>query len=268
MLPYINLFGIKIPGYGLMILTAYIVAGYYLTKRSKYVGLDKRIVSDIIFYTVIGGFIGGKILYFITFFNYFGSSFTERLINMFSLNNLRSGFVFYGGLIGGVAAFYFYIRKHKLDFLKVADFFAPAAALAHGFGRIGCFLAGCCHGRPTNSIFGVVFSNPYCDVSSELIGVKIHSTQLYESLGNFIIFIILHFTYNRMKKEGKENKGFVVLLYLFLYSVLRFTVEFFRGDNRGSYILGFSQAQIISLVIISSVIAVYLMFNKKWKTEK
>jgi phosphatidylglycerol:prolipoprotein diacylglycerol transferase len=248
MLPYlIEIGSFKLPTYGVMIATAYLVSAWYLIKKSSIVGFDKQFISDLIFYIVIFGFIGAKLLYYITFFSYFGDSFSSRLAGMFSIDNLRAGFVFYGGFIGGAATVYIYSKKKKINFWKLADFIAPVIPLAHAIGRLGCFSAGCCHGKPTSSIFGVRFTKPYCDVDPSLIGVPIHPTQLYESLGNFIIFLFLNYLYSH-KKIKKE--GGILLLYFMSYSVLRFIVEFFRGDERGNFYFGLSQAQLISLVII------------------
>ena len=261
MLPYLVDFGfIKIPTYGVMIASAYIVSYYYLLKRARDYKINEKEVSDIVFYTIVFGFIGAKIFYIITFFNYFGTNFKTRIINTFSLDNIRAGFVFYGGFIFATVFVYLYSKKKKLDFLKIGDFLAPAIALAHSIGRIGCFSAGCCHGAPTQSIFGVRFTNPMCDVSPELIGVKIHPTQLYESVGNFAIFLIL----NYVSKKNTQRNGFVLFLYFMSYSILRFIVEFFRGDDRGSKILGFSQAQFISIIVF--LISIYFIF--KYGKEK
>lgn len=249
MKPYLfEIFGFKIPSYGLMIAFAYIGSYFYLLRKARFFLVSEKEISDIIFYSVIGGFLGAKILYVITFFKYFGDSFSERFINIFSINNIRSGFVFFGGLIGGFFSFFLYIRIKKLDFYKLADLFSPALALAHSIGRIGCFLAGCCHGKATDFFLGVVFTSPYCDVSPNLVGVKIHPSQLYESFGNLLIFLFLN------NKLGKMNKGNLFFVYLILYSVLRFSVEFTRGDERGVFIYGFSQAQIISIFIFIFVI--------------
>ncbi|MGC8868007.1 MAG: prolipoprotein diacylglyceryl transferase, partial [Elusimicrobiales bacterium] len=181
MKPYLfEIFGFKVPSYGVMIAVAYIVAYIYLSKKSKVYAIDEKRLSDIIFYSVIFGFLGAKISYIITFWNYFGSGFKERFLDIFSIDNLRSGFVFYGGVITGFLGFFWSVKKNKLDVVSMADLFAPAMALAHSIGRIGCFLAGCCHGKETDFFLGVVFTSPYCDVSKDLIGKKIHPTQLYE----------------------------------------------------------------------------------------
>ncbi len=258
MLPYIDLGFIKIPLYGVMIATAYFTSYFYLLKRAKNWGYDEKFISDFMFYLVIWGLIGAKILYIITFFNQFGENFYERIKNIFSFDTIRAGFVFYGGLISGGFFFYMYTKKKKLNFLRLADFFSPALALSHSIGRIGCFFAGCCHGKQTNSITGVRFTNPYCEVDPLLLGHKIHPTQIYESFGNFIIFVILH----KISKNNKKE-GLIISIYTLFYSILRFTVEFFRGDNRGSIIF-LSQAQFIS--ILTFLFSIFFIM-KLWKKE-
>lgn len=261
MLPFIDTGFFKIPVYGIMIGAAYLVSYSYLIKRSSEFSFEKETVENLMFYTLVWGFAGAKFFYIITFFNEFGNSFSERFLNIFSLNNLRAGFVFYGGFISGSVFFYIYTKRKKIDFLKTADFFAPAIALAHSIGRLGCFSAGCCHGRLTDSVFGVRFTKPYCDVSPDLLGLKIHPTQLYESAGNLIIFLIL----NRFSQRKDIKKGSVIFLYILSYSVLRFIVEFFRGDYRGGYLFHLSQAQWISILII--IISVLFFKINIWKKK-
>lgn len=247
--PYLfEVLGLKIPSYGVMIALAYVVSYFYLMKKTKIYSISKDEISNILFYSVVGGFIGAKLFYIITFWNYFGYSFYEKIINIFSIETLRGGFVFYGGFLGGFLTFWLYIKKNKLDFYKVADLFSVALSLAHSIGRIGCFLAGCCHGRATDFFLGVVFTSPYCEVSHDLIGVKIHPSQLYESAGNFLIFLYLH------SRIGKTESGNLFFRYVMMYSILRFIVEFTRGDDRGSFLIGLSQAQIISVFLIIGIL--------------
>jgi phosphatidylglycerol:prolipoprotein diacylglycerol transferase len=252
---------IKIPTYGFFILVSYLISLWYLLKIHKDFEIDRKVVEDLSFYLVFYGFIGAKILYIITFFNQFGNTFSERLLNSFSFENIRSGFVFYGGVIAGVIYFYIYTKKKKINFLNAADLFARVLPLSHAIGRLGCFSAGCCHGKPTSSIFGVRFTDPMCSVESEYIGVPIHPTQLYESFGNILIFIILIKISSR-----KRVSGFIFFSYLILYSILRFIVEFFRGDERGSFYFGFSQAQIISIILM--IFSIYFIWKKKLWREK
>jgi phosphatidylglycerol:prolipoprotein diacylglycerol transferase len=263
--PYLIEIGkFKMPTYGFMIAIGYILSVLWISRMSEKEKLDKNLISNLIFYPVLFGFIGAKILYIITFWPYLGYSFLNRLKNVFTYETLSAGFVFYGGFIMGFLAAFYICKKNNIKFLKIADLFAPALALAHFFGRLGCFSSGCCHGRPTDSIFGVIFDKPYCNVRTEYLGLKIHPTQLYEATGNIAIFFALNYLYS--KKVFKKD-GYVFFLYAMSYSALRFTVEFFRGDERGDFYFGFSQAQIISLlVIIFSLI--FFIYNNKNENRK
>jgi phosphatidylglycerol:prolipoprotein diacylglycerol transferase len=129
-------------------------------------------------------------------------------------------------IIGGLPITYLVAKLFKLNWLKVMDLYSPGLIFGQGVQKIGCFMAGCCYGRPTNSIFGVVFNAPG---SLAPKGIKIHPTQLYESVGDFLIFIFIW----KMRRK-LEVKGQLFALYILSYSILRFFVEFLRAD---SYVL-------------------------------
>ena len=258
--PYlINLNNFKMPTYGFMIAMAYITATLYILKKSRKENLNKESITDIVFYTVLSGIIGGKILYIITFWQYFGNDLNEKIKNIFTFDTLTSGFVFYGGFMTAIISLYILTRIKNIKFLKLADIMSPAAALAHAIGRIGCFSAGCCHGKPTQSIFGVIFSNPQSLVKREYLNIPIHPTQLYESFGNVLIFLFLNFI---LSKKYFKKDGYVFMLYIILYSFLRFIVELYRGDERGITYLNLSQAQFISILAITASISGIIYIKK------
>ena len=138
--------------------------------------------------------------------------------------------------------------------MKLGDFFIPALALCHAIGRIGCFFSGCCYGKESNLPWAVVFEDKH---SSAVIGVHLHPTQIYEALGNFLLFIFLHFY---SKKE--HNTGMTFALYFMCYAVLRFIVEFFRGDNREIQYFGLSVSQIISIFLFVIGVCIYAKTRK------
>lgn len=125
--------------------------------------------------------------------------------------------------------------------MDVLDLFAPAVFLALSIGRLGCFSAGCCYGKPTESFLGVIFSDPECLAPT---GVKIFPTQLFESVYSALIFVILNNWFNTNKLKHK-----IFFVGVMMYSVLRFVNEFFRGDDRGGYFLSLSVAQVIGIVL-------------------
>jgi len=153
----------------------------------------------------------------------------------------KGGLVYYGGFISSLIFGIWYLYKKHINIKKVLDTFAPAIALGHVFGRLGCFFSGCCYGKECD--FFLSIDNRY-------------PTQLFEAFGNLIIFILLH----RFNKSKHKN-GQIFVLYLFFYSLLRFFVEFLRGDDRGIFILGLSVAQVISICFF--VVAIIFMSGGK-----
>lgn len=253
--------GFSLPAYGAMIAAGYLAAVIYL-HGSKYEGaLTRDYAADLIFYSAVAGILGGKAVFVFTYWKDLGPDFTSRAAFVF--RSFQYGFVFYGGLAAGAAAFWYYCRRRKLDFLKTADHFAPALPLAHGFGRLGCFLAGCCFGRPAGDAPGVVFSDPRCEVPKLLLGVPLHPVQLYEAAGNFLIFAGLHL----LSRRPGAARGSVFAAYIASYAALRFSVEFLRGDDRGGSWLGLSPAQLLSAVFAVSAVFIFIGTRKNAKPD-
>ena len=187
-------------------------------------GLNADAVTNLGVYCALAAIVGAKIMLLIV-----------EPGDFFSWATLQAGGVFYGGLIAALAVAWWYMRKTKLPPLKTADVFAPAIALGHGIGRLGCFSAGCCWGVECHLPWAVTFRNP---VAHDLVGVPLntplHPTQLYESAAEFLIFGILFWRIRRPHQTGA-----VISLYLLLYSTARFIVEFFRFHEQGN-LLGHS----------------------------
>ena len=221
-----------IHGYGLMIAIGVIVAVLVAIYRAKKAGIDPEVVLDLVLIGLICGFGGGKILYLIVEWKDFIKSPMTYLGG--------GGFVVYGGIILALIVGAVYFNLKKKDPLIVMDLIMPEVSIAQGFGRIGCFLAGCCYGRITDSVFGVVFP----EGSLAPAGVKLIPTQLIMSAGNFLIAGILLIAATKLKKRGQ-----ILSLYLILYAVGRFAVEFLRNDHRGAVGV-FSTSQFISLFIV------------------
>lgn len=221
-----------IHGYGLMIAIGVIVAVLVAIYRAKKAGIDPEVVLDLVLIGLICGFGGGKILYLIVEWKDFIKSPMTYLGG--------GGFVVYGGIILAMIVGAVYFTLKKKDPLIVMDLIMPEVSIAQGFGRIGCFLAGCCYGRITDSVFGVVFP----EGSLAPAGVKLIPTQLIMSAGNFLIAGILLIAATKLKKRGQ-----ILSLYLILYAVGRFAVEFLRNDHRGAVGV-FSTSQFISLFIV------------------
>ena len=250
--------------YGLLLAVGMLLALFAASRLAARDGLPRERIYDLGLWTLIGGLLGSKILML----------FTEENVQIFSLDFLRSGGVYYGGFIGGLLALVFLIRWYKLPFWKVADAFAPAVALGQAIGRQGCFAAGCCWGKPTDSFLGVHFT----DHAHEFTGVPIygpdgadlylHPTQLYESITMLIVFGILVLIHRKKRFDGQ-----VLIAYGIIYSIVRFVIEFFRDDPRGNLLglttlTGLSTSQIISLIVAAGAVAFMIWRLKKVSSSK
>lgn len=206
------------------------------------------------------GFLGAKILFVITEFK----NFLKDPLSVIG----SSGFVVYGGIIGGVLCCLIYCKVKKLYFLDYFDLVMPEVAIAQAFGRIGCFLAGCCYGKETTSSLGVVFPHGCVAPAS----VKLIPTQLYSAIGDMLIAIILIIIAHKLshaavssREESISNtthllRGEIGCLYMMLYGIGRFIIEFFRNDNRGT-IGSLSTSQFISIFIVLFGIGI-MIFNR------
>jgi len=154
---------------------------------------------------------------------------------------------------------YFYFKNHKWPKRKMIDNMAIVAIIVHGFGRIGCFLAGCCYGNPTNSWIGVTFTNPIC--AALPLNTPLHPTQLYEVALLIAIFAIIYLFRNKKQYDGQ-----LFIIYAFLYAVGRFFIEFFRGDYDRGYLFNgaISHSQFIALIIIIVIIFANLYMKRKY----
>lgn len=240
--------GITIHGYGLMIGIGILAAYLVSENRAKKQGLDPDHLLGIALWGVGIGLVSAKLLYYITIMD-------QIIRNPRLLLDIANGFVVYGGLIGGILGGYGYCKRHKLDFFRYADLILPSVALAQGFGRLGCFLAGCCYGRETDSFLGVSFP----EGSLAPAGVKLLPTQLFSSAGDFAVMGILLWHYGRRNRVG--DTGF---LYMLLYGVGRFFLEFLRNDERGN-VGSLSTSQFISLFIVTA--SLFLLSANKRKPE-
>ncbi len=248
---------VPIYSYGFLIAIGLLVAlfvGEYRFRKHK---LDDEIVFDLLIICAVTGFLGAKLLYVIVEFDEFIKNPMEVIGS--------AGFVVYGGIITGVLSGYIYTRVKKLNFMQIFDCVMPEVALAQAFGRIGCFMAGCCYGRETDSFLGVIFPED----SLARSGVKVLPTQLFSAAGDLLIAIILivlaDYVYKNVKKQGSKKFGQVYgdigCVYMLLYGVGRFLIEFLRGDARGAVGI-LSTSQFISLFIVVFGIGL-MIFNRK-----
>lgn len=249
----------ELASYGVMTALGYAIASYYLVRRlPKYINKDT--FWNLIFILFMGALVGAKLLFVWVTWPQLDGSTWEKIT--YFVQNFRYGFVFYGGLIVAVVSLIIYMKKKNLPLLTTSDFIITGLPLGHAFGRIGCFLAGCCYGKPTDLPWGVIFTDTHAMVSPELLGVPVHPVQLYEAAGNLLIFWLLHKLYNRPHKNGT-----VLLAYIFCYGTMRFVLEFFRGDFRGAYLFGLSPSQLITLLLAASAGIIWWNITKKGQSN-
>ncbi|NLO10047.1 MAG: prolipoprotein diacylglyceryl transferase [Clostridiales bacterium] len=253
MLPTITIFGKTIAMYGLMItLGIFIGVMIAILRRRKY-NISK---DDVLFSSCYGGIglvVGAKLLYIITITPILIKNWNFIMSNFKVLYNVLSGgFVFYGGLIGAIIGYYLYCRQYKIDFIMLMDLMAPSIPIIHGIGRIGCFFAGCCYGIHYDGPLHIVFENSIAAPN----GIPMFPTQLVESVLNILAGILLILYTRRERKSGK-----VIGLYVIYYSIMRFFLEFLRGDISRGIILSLSTSQLISILLLP--LGLYLFFKPR-----
>lgn len=247
MLPTFTVFGLTIPMYGVMTACGMLAAFILLMFTAKRIRFTEDQILSAALWAIISGFLGAKILYWLV-------EFRQVLADPhYLLETLREGFVFYGALLGGLAGVAIYAGKHKLPYLAFIDLFAPSLVLAHAFGRIGCFCAGCCYGMECDCAISVTFP----EGAIAPAGIPRLPTQLMESAFLFILSIVLV----RMLKKEKVF-GVVTSWYMILYGVWRFIIEFFRADERG-FIGALSTSQFISIFAVAAGVVLLILVAKK-----
>ena len=251
MYPRLFEFGpITVYTYGVLLALAYLAGLKLAMVRAQARGLDANRVLDLGIYIIISALVGAKLLLLVTDYQTFSRDPRELL------TLARSGGVFYGGLILAVGVALWYIRRIGLPLWTTCDVFAPGIALGHVVGRFGCFFAGCCYGKPTKLPWGITFTDPFAAANvGTPLGVPLHPTQLYEAGAELVILAVLLAT----ERKGRPFAGRTFWLYMLLYAVSRFFIEFFRGDERGAVGV-FSTSQFISVLLapLAVVMLVYL----------
>ena len=235
--------------YGVMAAAGFLLASWVLAKNCRYAGITADQASNMLLVSLISGIAGARIFYVVQFFHQFRGD----LWRVFRID--QGGLVFYGGLLFALLWLWIYSKCRKIDFVRVLDLFAPAIAIAHFCGRVGCFLHGCCFGAPTTVPWGVVYpegSIPFMRYGAQAL----HPVQLYEAVGSLLLtalYILL---------LRKAPRGITVSAYMIIYGVMRFADELVRGDNP-KVLLGMTPAQVIGAVIVPCSIGFMLYFLKK-----
>jgi phosphatidylglycerol:prolipoprotein diacylglycerol transferase len=248
--------------YGVLLALSFLAALLVAARLGVRDGLPRERIYDLGLWMLLAALVGSKLLMLWT-----EPSYREDPSHLFSLDFLRSGGVFYGGLIGAVVTGYFLVRYYGLPWWKTADAFAPGIALGQAIGRLGCFSAGCCWGKPTSAPWGVRFAPLGHEITGVPIDVDLHPTQLYESAATLLIFLFLLWLHRRRRFSGQ-----LILFYAVLYSIARFSIEFLRDDPRGDIAglttwTGLSTSQLISLVVGLGGLLILILRWRRAATE-
>ena len=247
--------------YGLMMALGVGFGLWFVFVQSKRQALQATKMIDVAFYTILISLFGAKLVLFIGNFSYYTSYPGE----LFSL--ARSGGVFQGGLVFGVVFALWYFRRQRIPTWKAADVVGPALALGHGFGRIGCFAAGCCYGRECSLPWGAIFKNEYShNLTGIPLDISLHPVQLYEAGLNFLNFFVLFLILKKKKFDGH-----VFSFYIINYSLIRYFTEFFRGDHpRKAFLiqgsspyLSLSLPQLFCILGLAAGVALFLVLRKR-----
>jgi phosphatidylglycerol:prolipoprotein diacylglycerol transferase len=236
-----------IPTYGVLVATGVLVGLWISVRNSVRQGIKAENAWDFGIALVLAGIVGAKVLYIILDWRS-GHMYGQNLREIFTLDTLQAGGVFSGGLVAAFVVAAWFLRKHHMPALATLDAFAPGLAMGHAIGRLGCFAAGCCYGKPTHHFWGVTFTNP---LAGQLVGTPLgealEPTQLFESAVELGIFLLLTWMFKRKKFDGQ-----IFGAYLFLYGTARFFIEFLRDDpGRGSVFGGaLSGTQLIAMGLV------------------
>jgi phosphatidylglycerol:prolipoprotein diacylglycerol transferase len=236
--------------YGVMMALGFLGGLLNWTLLGRPIGRDFKFCSDLLFWIMIAGIVGARIAYVLSDLPYFLAN-PDRIVRID-----EGGLIYFGGFLGAWLALYLFARSNRAPFFELADLVVTSLPLAHAFGRVGCFINGCCHGTITQSPLGVAYPARAQAwrhhlaaglISPEAVeSLPILPVQLFESAFNLALFGLLLWVWHRRRRPGM-----VGVAYLLMYPVGRFLIEFMRGDDRMRW-LGFSVAQWVSVVFFAA----------------
>ncbi len=230
---------ITIYSYGLFIFLSIVICFIYFRSQSIKYGIKTEDVGLVFIIAIVAAFLGGKFLYFLESPSYNLSHFKDFV------KNWRVGFVFFGSFITVIIALYFTFKKLNLPIYKAFDWLAICGMIIHGFGKIGCFLAGCCFGNVCNKAIGVIYTHPLA--IAKPLNTPLYPVQLIDAVFILSMLVIALIRFNK-----KPFDGYWMLFYTICYSVIRFFTEMLRGDESRGYIIEgiLTHSQLIALVLI------------------
>jgi len=238
--------------YGVLVAAGFLIGLLYARYRAPGAGLDPHKIWNLCVYGILVALLVSKLWLVVSQWDFYAAN--PALI--FSSVTWQAGGTFYGGFLGGVLWVVLYCYFKKLPLWGVLDLLAPGLALGHGIGRLGCFAAGCCYGKPTALPWGVKFSSPAAQLlAGTPLGVALHPTQLYEAGAEFLNFLLLVLLGTRLYSQGAAGagaRGRIIGAYFVLYGVERGAIEFFRGDPGRTLMLhdAVSLMQLVSVALI------------------
>jgi phosphatidylglycerol:prolipoprotein diacylglycerol transferase len=241
--------------YGVMLASGFLVAVFVVRHYARREKLDPDKFVDLVFYIFLSALLGAKVLQVIVEWDYYSADWSR------TVDLLQIGGVYYGGLILALTVAVWYIHRQKLNFWQSADVIVMGLPIGHALGRIGCFFAGCCWGKPAPAGFplAITFHNPAAyELVGTPLGIRLYATQLYESGLLALLFALLILLYRHKKFHGQQ-----LAAYLVIYGLIRFFDEFLRGDPRGSLRIvsevTLSTSQIISVFAVVAGIVIALV---------
>lgn len=251
----ISLGPLQIRWYGILVAVGFLVGMGIARRNARRVGMDEAVILDLFLLCVVGGILGARLFYVVQFWHEAG--FDRHPWEIIRVDH--GGLVFFGGFLFVMAGMFFYCLARRAPVLGVMDACAPSLAVGHAFGRIGCYINGCCHGKPMDaSWWSISYPAENLMVSEKFRCLPLHPVQLYESLANVAVFAFTIWLFNR-----PHRKGAVAGLYLILYAAARFSLEFARGDHNDFLFpaLRFgTEAQVIAVCAASA--GLWLMLRK------
>ncbi len=244
--------------YGLFYAIAFLIAVRVAMAYARREAIDPTRMIDLGIWTLLSGIIGAKLMLVVVEFPYYWRHKSEIL------SNWRSAGVFYGGFVAACLVGLIYVRRNRLPLARTADAAAPGIALAQAIGRIGCLSAGCCYGKPTDVKWAMTFVDPRAhDLTGVPLAVPLHPTQIYHGVADFAVFLFLVWLYPRKKRHGS-----IFWIYVLAYAVLRFAIEFYRGDYRGEVLGGLlSTSQVIAILAAATSIFFLLRLRGAARTS-
>ncbi len=235
--------------YGVLLAIAFLAGLWIAARQAKRDGLNPERITDLGVYVLIAGLIGAKLMLVAVDWPVYAAN-PRELLSLF-----KSGGVFYGGLIGAIPVAWWCAKRWGLDGWRTADVLAPGVAIGQAIGRLGCLAAGCCHGSPTTVPWAVTYTDLWAarEVGTPM-DTPVHPTQVYESIATLLIFFFLVWLAPRKRFTGQ-----IALLYVTLYAVARFGIEFYRGDVvRGFFFNGLlSTSQVVAIAMLIAVAAAW-----------